>query len=295
MTKIFQQTDLKILLSILFTLAFLSGVGYYFIDKTSIIGIAYLAILYMPIPLYTLLILSAYKKENLVSRYFKFRSIKFKDVLFTLSVFFTWATILAILTITLSSLFPAIFGELMRETSQLINYLKTIAPSEDLSNLNNLPSPLLLFPVGVFSAIIAGLTINGLFAFTEEILWRGYLYDKFETESSNYRNIAIGTIWGLWHIPLIIQGYNYGSTINPIFASFAFVIVCISLTYLLNLIRENTNSTILCAVFHGAFNGLAGIFTLLIMNYNPLISGQIGLVSILSIFITYFLFHKSKQ
>lgn len=294
MKNIFGDTDLKILFSTLTILTIISDIGYYLLGKNEVISLFYLALLYMPIPLYSLAILSIIKKENFIKKYWVFRSIKFKDILFTLSIFFIWTSVLAILTFTLSTISPSVFGELMKETSQLVNYLKDMVSPEELADLNNLSSPLLLFPLGVFGAIIAGFTINGLFGFTEEVLWRGYLYDKFSDYSLHARNLIIGTVWGLWHIPLIIQGYNYGNNINPIIGSFAFIIVCISLTYLLNLLRSKTNSVILCGVFHGAFNGLAGIFTLLLLNYNPLISGQIGIVSVISIFITYLLFKEKN-
>lgn len=292
MKKFFGDNDLKILFSTLSILTITSGIGYSLLGKNDVTSIFYLAFLYMPIPLYSLIVLSITKKENFIKKYWIFRSIKFREVLYTLSIFFIWATVLAILTVALSITFPSIFGKLTIKTSQLINYLKDLAPIEDFADLNNLPTPLILYPIGVFSAIIAGLTINGIFAFSEEILWRGYLYDKFRDYSLHHKNLIIGTIWGIWHIPLIIQGYNYGASINTIIASIAFMIICISLTYLLNLIREKTSSTVLSAVFHGSFNGLAGIFTLLLMNYNPLISGAIGIVSVVAMFLTFFIFRK---
>ena len=65
----------------------------------------------------------------------------------------------------------------------------------------------------VIAAVTYGPIINAFFALGEEIGWRGYLYPAFrEKFSSLYSHLLTGLIWSLWHLPLNLQGYNFGST-----------------------------------------------------------------------------------
>jgi membrane protease YdiL (CAAX protease family) len=60
------------------------------------------------------------------------------------------------------------------------------------------------------AGIIAGLTLNGLFAFGEEYGWRGYLWDRLANRGRLGSFVCVGSLWGLWHAPLIlVVGYNY--------------------------------------------------------------------------------------
>jgi membrane protease YdiL (CAAX protease family) len=57
--------------------------------------------------------------------------------------------------------------------------------------------------------LLAGLTINTLFAFGEEIGWRGSLQKELSHLGFWKFSFLIRLIWGIWRSPLIIQGYNY--------------------------------------------------------------------------------------
>lgn len=52
--------------------------------------------------------------------------------------------------------------------------------------------------------------INTLVALGEEFGWRAYLLPKLEPLGIRRALVAHGTIWGIWHWPLIAMGYNYG-------------------------------------------------------------------------------------
>lgn len=58
--------------------------------------------------------------------------------------------------------------------------------------------------------VAAGFTINGLFAFGEEYGWRGVLMDELRPLGTARANVLTGILWGLWHAPIILLGFNYG-------------------------------------------------------------------------------------
>ena len=63
--------------------------------------------------------------------------------------------------------------------------------------------------------ILASLTyapfLNSFFALGEEIGWRGYLYPALRGRFSIVQtHVLLALIWSLWHLPINLQGYNYG-------------------------------------------------------------------------------------
>jgi membrane protease YdiL (CAAX protease family) len=54
-----------------------------------------------------------------------------------------------------------------------------------------------------------GPAVNGLFAFGEELGWRGYLLPKLMPLGKWKAYVLVGIIWGLWHGPLVLAGFNY--------------------------------------------------------------------------------------
>jgi len=139
----------------------------------------------------------------------------------------------------------------------------------------------------MFAAIMAGLSINMVFAMGEEILWRGFLYNSLSNLSFIKKQLLIGTIWGLWHIPIVLQGHNYGIE-NGIIGSFYFLLITIPLSMLMGLLMEKTGrNSIYAGMLHGMFNGFAGFFTLMVIGYNPFIGGAVGIISIASLLIAF--------
>jgi uncharacterized protein len=61
----------------------------------------------------------------------------------------------------------------------------------------------------VINGFLAGITINTFFALGEEIGWRGFLQKELSHLGLWKSGLLIGFIWGLWHAPLVIQGYNF--------------------------------------------------------------------------------------
>ena len=128
-----------------------------------------------------------------------------------------------------------------------------------------LQSPIPLSSV-VLIQILASLTyapfLNSLFALGEEIGWRGYLYPALRGRFSLVQtHVLVGLIWSLWHLPINLQGYNYGLTYfaYPVLGIVAMFLFCFSVGILLSWLMEKTGSIWASALFHGAINATAGL------------------------------------
>jgi len=145
----------------------------------------------------------------------------------------------------------------------------------------------------VGKGLIFGIFPNSVFAIGEEIGWRGFLWNEIKNWGFWKSSLFIGLLWGIWHIPLVLDGYNYSS--NTGIGSFMMIIFCILLTPVMNLIREKTNSVIGPAVFHGSLNAFANLPLIFTTGLNEIYVGIYGIAgfSILAI-INFILFFYLK-
>mgnify|MGYP002623730173 CR=1 FL=1 len=140
-----------------------------------------------------------------------------------------------------------------------------------------------LLGITILSGITAGMTINALFAFGEEIAWRGWLLKQFEGVNFLKTSLIIGVFWGIWHAPLIAMGHNYPD--HPVAGIGMMILFCLMVTPMVQYIRIKANSVIAVAVFHGTINAGSGISLLYIDGFNDLLCGTAGLAGILILFI----------
>ena len=133
--------------------------------------------------------------------------------------------------------------------------------------------------ITLISGLLAGMTINAVFAFGEEIGWRGYLVKLFEGQSFIRTSIITGGIWGLWHAPIILNGHNYPQ--HPVAGVFMMVLMCILFTPILLYFRQKSGSVIVAAIMHGTFNGVVGLSNIFVLPFNDLLVGAPGLAGML--------------
>lgn len=148
----------------------------------------------------------------------------------------------------------------------------------------------LLYGLTLLVGLVAGVTVNGLFAFGEEYGWRGFLMDELRPLGDVKANLVTGVLWGLWHAPIILLGYDFGPYRFP--GIFAMVVLCTSLSFLLWRARQFTDSLLIPAMLHGAFNAYGGVFLLVMPNRNPLVSVPIGLLGAAGIGLVALVFWK---
>ena len=131
----------------------------------------------------------------------------------------------------------------------------------------------------LLSGLFAGVTINAIFAFGEEIAWRGFLMKELKGKKFLPAVLWIGVIWGFWHAPLILNGHNYPQ--HPVAGVFMMVIVCVLLTTMLMYFRKKGGSVIVAAIMHGTINAVAGVSAFVVSPANDLLYGAAGVAGMI--------------
>ena len=111
-----------------------------------------------------------------------------------------------------------------------------------------------LVPNFLLSYFIGALLYSLTFALGEEYGWRGYLQKEWASSNSElFGFVAIGAIWGWWHLPSILLGHNYPD--YPILGGFILMPI---LTFLFSIVFgfafNKTRVIWIPVVFHGALN-----------------------------------------
>ena len=135
------------------------------------------------------------------------------------------------------------------------------------------PGQTLPLPIWVLVVVdLAALPINALvssgLALGEEIGWRGFLYPRLRARlGDTLAVVVLGIIWGVWHAPLLLLGYNYPS-LAPGWRLVWMSVFCIELTAILAWVRQRSRSVWPAAIGHGTVNaGLA--LTALMLGASP--------------------------
>jgi membrane protease YdiL (CAAX protease family) len=244
------------------------------------------AFLYMPMPLVAGLVVErvARRRPLIHSTWSDFKAGWLKVIVVSaLSALAMYASNLALTVLLGNVLGLAGVGQLVATQQQVFENLTALfgASRVPASATSGMPPVALLYALGAWAGIMAGFTINGLFAFGEEYGWRGVLMDELRPLGDVRANVLTGIMWGLWHAPMILLGFNYGS-----YRWAGIGMMCVWLipfSFLLWRSRDYSGSVIAPAVIHGAFNGTAGFYLLLVATRNPLVSAPVGLVGALSV------------
>lgn len=131
---------------------------------------------------------------------------------------------------------------------------------------------------------LATLTVNPLFSsiatFGEELGWRGYLLPKLMPLGKVRAVVISGVIWGLWHAPLIVRGFNYpGYPVLGVLLMILFTTFCGAL---LGAYRLKYNSVFLATWAHAVINTQGrGIWYVIFSQVNPVLGGAIGLTGLI--------------
>lgn len=249
------------------------------------------ALLYMPAPLYATLILEKFNRKK-TSNYFNFKSLNFKSVILPFIILLSFN----ILFITIVYLFGNIFdfkgfGELDFSKEAFLEQILEAVPSANPSVINLPNNTFGMLIIIILFGSISGAIINFPFALGEELGWRGFLFKEIKTNFF-YKSLIIGSIWGIWHIPLIIKGYNFHNT--PITGSVIMILFCIISSFSFNAITKYSQSIIPATLLHGGFNATVPALNFFIKNENQLLINPVGIIG-LFIFILIFLLINGKN
>ncbi|MGP9694226.1 CPBP family glutamic-type intramembrane protease [Brachybacterium sp. AOP25-B2-12] len=114
-------------------------------------------------------------------------------------------------------------------------------------------SPVVFVAVILF-VTVAGIVVTTAFTLGEEIGWRGWLWTALKPLGPVRAAIVGGAIWSLWHLPVMIIGYNYAGIDRWIAIPF-FILPCIGMSLLFGAITDRAaGSPIPAAIAHSVFN-----------------------------------------
>jgi membrane protease YdiL (CAAX protease family) len=250
-------------------------------------GLVYMvfAAAYMWLPAVCAIILQAIRKEK------PFSSL---NVSFRFNRWFLVAGIVpivyAFMSLGINLLFPNVSF-----SPNFEGYLSALPPEQAelaAQQLSRFP-PVVFLLIQTVSAVVAGCTINALFAFGEEFGWRAYLLQTLRHMKFLPVSLIIGTVWGLWHFPLILIGHNYPQ--HPVAGVGMMVLWCILLTPVIIYIVIKSKSVITAAIYHGTLNAIAGIGILFLTGGSDLINGATGIagsIALLLVNLAFYLYDK---
>ncbi|WP_241490459.1 CPBP family intramembrane glutamic endopeptidase [Leucobacter chromiiresistens] len=190
-------------------------------------------------------------------------------------VWFTVAALFAPLLVVLAAVgVSALFGWVRLDLAHFSGFQATLDAQlatldDDTADLARATMP----PVGLLVALQLvmvpfGALVNSVLAFGEEIGWRGWLLPALLPLGTWPAILVSGAVWGLWHSPLILLGYNFGLTD---WRGVALMTAgCIAWGALLGWSRLRSGSVWPAVVGHGALNASAGVIVVLAAADSPL-------------------------
>lgn len=202
---------------------------------------------------------------------------------------FAWfiMPIVIFVSLGISLLFPGItYAPEM--TGMLTRMQSMMTPEEYEKIAEQMQASLQSMPINpvwlsLIQGLIAGITINAVAAFGEELGWRGFLLHEFRNMKFLKASLIIGFIWGIWHAPMILMGHNYPQ--HPEAGILMMTIFCMLLSPLLMYITIKAKSVIAAAIAHGTMNAIAGISVMMIKGGNDLNAGITGLAGFIAIIV----------
>lgn len=135
--------------------------------------------------------------------------------------------------------------------------------------------PLHPFWLALLQGLIAGVTVNAVAGFGEELGWRGLLQSELAFLGFWKSSFLIGLVWGVWHAPLILLGHNYPQ--HPAAGVFMMTIWALLLGPIFSYVRVKAKSVIAAAIMHGSLNATYALSIMLVKGGNDLTTGLTGL------------------
>lgn len=124
----------------------------------------------------------------------------------------------------------------------------------------------LVVAIQALQAMLIAPLLNAISTFGEEFGWRGYLQPKLMPLGSRKAILLTGLIWGIWHWPIILMGYNFGADYwgAPFLGPLAMVWFTLTLSIIFGWLTIKTDTVWPAVIAHGALNGITAIGVLLL-------------------------------
>jgi len=176
--------------------------------------------------------------------------------------FYLAAWLLPLLVVTVIAALAAVLG-ISQPDFTLQRFLGTLE-SKTTGPVPGLPSYIWL--AVPFQLLITSLVAAPVL-WGEEFGWRGYLQLRLLKERPVLAAVTTGLIWGVWHLPLILRGYQYPD--HPVSGLIVFPVSTILLSIIFGWLRLRTGSVWSCSLAHSATNAVGGSLTMLLFMGGP--------------------------
>jgi membrane protease YdiL (CAAX protease family) len=186
--------------------------------------------------------------------------------------------VLAIAAMGVALLLPGV--TFSTEMAGMYDRFKDMLTPEQVLDMKRQMATLPVHPfwLTVAQGLIAGISVNAVFALGEELGWRGFLQKELAHLGFWSSSGLIGAIWGVWHAPFILMGHNYPQ--HPVVGVVMMTLFCLGWAPLLAHISANAGSVLAAALTHGSLNGTVGLAILLVNGGNDLLVGITGLAGL---------------
>jgi membrane protease YdiL (CAAX protease family) len=180
---------------------------------------------------------------------------------------------LAIALVTYGLTLAVGWGRIDGDASTLTELLDTLGLGVSI------PAPVLLGAAG-FTILAGGVAVNSLYAFGEELGWRGYLLPSLLHLGKLKACLISGALWGVWHAPLILMGHLYPG--HPILGILMITVMCMALGVIFGWLWLSTGSIVPPIVAHAALNAqlLAYFPSFVVTDVNPVLGGGTGIIGL---------------
>lgn len=155
----------------------------------------------------------------------------------------------------------AIALQISQPDPTLQRFLQTVAPSVTPPAATN------LLPLLIPSVLVQALVVATPIVWGEEFGWRGYLQRRLLVEHPRWAAIATGLIWGIWHYPLVVLGYEHYE--NQVVGGLVFTVFTVLLSIIFGWLQAQTGSLWIACLAHGATNAIGGSLTVTLFLGGP--------------------------
>ncbi|MDQ2050286.1 CPBP family intramembrane glutamic endopeptidase [Natronolimnohabitans sp. A-GB9] len=133
--------------------------------------------------------------------------------------------------------------------------------------------------VAIVAALVLGVTLNAVFAFGEEFGWRGVFLTILTPLGFWGASAVIGLVWGLWHAPVILEGYNYPN--YPVVGVGVMTVACLAMAPVYTYVTVAARSVLAPSILHGTFNAFAATMIVFAQGGSELVVNPVGAMGIL--------------
>jgi membrane protease YdiL (CAAX protease family) len=143
-------------------------------------------------------------------------------------------------------------------------------------------TPQVFFAVAAIQSVLLAPLLAIVITFGEEYGWRGYLQTELFKLGRRRGVVLLGVIWGAWHWPIILMGYNYPG--HPLLGVVLMTLYTTGLAVVLGYAVLRSGSVLLASYLHGLNNQvLAYLFVMGLRPFDAAYAFGIGTYGVVAL------------